>query len=279
MQQEKPNSAKLETYKDLILKAQNLTLQRDRLQASQILLRGLAREKRGSVAYRELLKALDELTGLFYTEKAQMLHSAAEAMMDSKPREAADVFQEALRIEDGNLTILKSMARAYLLSLDCDKADTAIKAAEGLHSQSAEVKLLRLQTLDCQKKFDLLSSQLASKDPDLEPLEKWLRSLELKELIRKGDLKKAKTTLVAWEAQDPDFPEVYFWKWEISRQTGATDRSSAVKYSQLCQNLTPRRRRTYLLDVNLCRGKSLVDQYLKESGYQNSAPTEQEEGD
>src|SRR4051794_21074861 len=53
---EKSGEKSEETYQDLIQKAQNLTLQQDRLQTSQVLIRGIQRENRGSLAYRELVR-------------------------------------------------------------------------------------------------------------------------------------------------------------------------------------------------------------------------------
>jgi hypothetical protein len=110
------SSAGLETYRDLIQKAQNLTLQRDRLQTSQILLRGLQRETKGSVAYRELARALNELTTVFYTEKAQTYFVSGESLMMAHPHDATAPLQEALKLEEGNVAVLRALARAHLMA-------------------------------------------------------------------------------------------------------------------------------------------------------------------
>ena len=109
------SEAQLETYKDLIQKAQNLTLQRDRLQTSQLLVRGIKREARASQAAKELMKALDELTTVFYTEKAQTAFVAGDSIIENKPKEAIEHFLTAQRLEDGNLATLRSLTRAYLI--------------------------------------------------------------------------------------------------------------------------------------------------------------------
>ncbi len=277
-----PKPTGLETYQDLILKAQNLTLQRDRLQASQILLRGIQRETRGSQAHKELVKALGELSSVFYSEKAQSAFSVGEAAAEARPREAIEHFQEALRLEDGNVSILKAIARAHLALAECEKADTQVKAAEAIDPHSPEVKLLSLQTLACSRNYESILARLsidetASQD-ETDALVKSLRQgLHVQALLRapkpKNDLKKAKSVMTTWEASAPDYPEVHFWKWEISKLSGAPDRMAAVKYSQACQNLTPRKRKSYSLDVNLCKGKEAVDSYLKDSGL-NQSPDE-----
>ena len=259
----------LENYQDLIAKAQNLTLQRDRLQTSQVLIRGIQREPKGSVGYKELARALDELTSVFYTEKAQGLFSIGEAQVETRPREAIEQLQEALRAEDGNLSVLRTLARTYLRSGECAKAEGSVKAAEVINPYSAEVKLLRLQTLACQKSFEALTVALASSDTELDGLEKYLHGMRVQDALRRKDVKKARALLAGWEKELPDYPEVHFWKWEISRAAGALDRTAAVRYSRLCQNLTPRQRKSFNLDVELCKGKEGVDAYLKESGMQS----------
>jgi tetratricopeptide (TPR) repeat protein len=269
----KSSTSQLETYRDLIQKAQNLTLQRDRLQTSQVLSRALGREAKGSTAFKELVRALDELTGVFYTDKAQNLFAVAETNSENKPREAIDNYLEALRIEDGNVTVLKALARAYLRAGDCDRADSTVKSAESVNGFSVEVKLLRLQVIDCQKKPELLTSQLSSTVADLEAAEPFSKGLQMKDLLRRKDLKKAKSALAQWENQNPENPELYYWKWQYGKQAGAEDRSAALRYSQLCQNMSARKRKSYNLDVDLCKGKEAVDAYLKDSGFLPSAPT------
>ena len=269
-----------ESYRELILKAQNLTLQHDRLQTSQVLLRAIQRESRSSVAYKELTRALDELTSVFYTERAQSTFVAGESAMDARPKEALDSFQESLRIEDGNLTVLKSLARTYLVLGECDHAETHVKAAEALNPYSSEVVLLRLQVLDCSKNSSALALKLASPEPELEAVIKFAHGIELRDLARRKEWKKARALIGAWETRAADYPEVYFWKWEISRQSGGpADRGAAVKYVQLCQNLTARKRKSFNLDVDLCKGKEAADAYLKETALQPTSPAHQESRD
>ncbi len=266
------SGGRLENHQDLIAKAQNLTLQRDRLQASQVLIRALQplQKDKSSAAYKELVTALDELTTVFYTEKAQSHFATAESLMETRPREALDQLQEALQKEERNVTVLKTIARIHLRAVDCSRADTAVKQAEEVNPYSAEIKLLRLQTLACQKNFELLGTKLEAQTQDLESVEKFTKSLQIQEQMHEKDLKKARATLTSWESQQPDYPEVQFWKWELSRQTPTPDRTAALKYVQLCQNLTPRKRKSFSLDVELCKGKEQVDAYLREVQLQSS---------
>lgn len=274
---QKPPAAKsakgLEGPQDLIQKAQNLTLQRDRLQASQILVRALGRETRGSAAFKDMTKALSELSTVFYTEKAQSVFNVGESALATRPRDAIDSFQEALRLEDGNVTVLKALARAQLSLGDCDKAETSVRAAETIDPYSSEVQLLSLQTLACNKSYDALSAKLEETEGDVDPTETNVRNLRyglqiqaLSAVKLKPDLKKAKALLASWEAADAEYPETFYWKYFLSKLSGAPDRTAAVRYTHLCQNLSARKRKNYSLDVNLCKGKEAVESYLKESG-------------
>ncbi len=273
-------SEQTETYHDIIQKAQNLTLQRDRLQTSQVLLRAISRESKNTVGYREMTKALSELTSVFYTEKAQSVFVAGESLYEAKPREALDQFLEALRLEDGNVAILKTTARCELTLGECTKADTYVKSAEAMDPYSPEVRLLRLQVLDCSKAGDdVMAAKLDTVDDDLGTLAKFAHGIEIKNLVREKELKKAKAVLTTWETQMSDYPEIFYWKWELSRLAGSPERAPALRYSTLCQNLTLHKRKSYILDVDLCKGKDAVDAYLKESGLQQTAPTEDNSAD
>jgi hypothetical protein len=160
---------------------------------------------------------------------------------------------------------------------ECGKADLRVKQAEEVNPVSPEVKLLQLQVLACLKNFDALSLKLSDHEGELDPVERFTRGLQLQDLLRskdtKKDFKKAKAFLTAWEAQYPDDPEVYNWKWQLSKQMAASDRVAAAKYSQLCQNLTPRKRKSFSLDVDLCKGKEAADAFLKEK--ENAAQKEE----
>lgn len=242
-----------------------------------MLIRGIKRETRGSVAFKELTKALDDLTSVFYTEKAQTAFVAGDSIIESKPKEAIEHFITAQRIEEGNLATLKSLARAHLILGDCSKAQAPLTTAEEINPYSAELHLLNLQLLDCRKSHEILATKLQSPAEDLAPLEKFSRGMAMRDLMRKSDLKKARAQLTSWEKEMPDYPETHYWKWQLSLTAGSADRSAAVRYVQACQNLTPRRRKSYILDVDLCKGRVAAENYLKETGMRTTSPKEESE--
>lgn len=258
---EKP---KTESYKDLISKARHLTFQRDRLQATQVLIRGLSHEGKNTQAYKELLAALNELSGVFYTEKAQSLFLMADAAELEKPKDAIDKLNEALRLEEGNLSILNSLARAYLRLGECSNANKPITAAKEINPYSPELKLLTMQLADCEKNYDQLSTLLTGKPDESDPTEKFTKGLRMQSAEKAEDHTAAKNILKSWEASQPEYPEVYYWKFKESL-TSTPDRASAQKYISLCQNLSPRKKKSYNLDIELCKSVEKVVEDLKKT--------------
>ncbi len=267
---------KVEGYKDLISKARHLTLQRDRLQATQVLIRGIQREAKNTTPQKELVAALDELSGAFYTEKAQSLFLAADGLEFEKPKESIDKLNESLRLEEGNLSILKALSRSHLRLGECSAASKQISAAKDLNPHSSELRLLSLQLADCEKNHEQLAPLLAGKPDEGDPMERFTKGIRLREMQRKGDLKGAKALHAAWESAHPEYPEIYYWKWTLSGNSPTaepSDRAAARKYMNLCQNLTPRKKKSYNLDLELCKSVERVDEALK------SASTEGESDD
>ncbi len=252
-----------ENYKDLISKAQNLSLQRDRLQACQILTRAIEKEKMGSESYQEMKDSLEALGTLFYTDQAQAIFAQGESLAEKKPKEAIEKYHEALKIEDGNVAILRALARAQLRNDDCRGAEATIKAAESYDSLSGEHYLLRLQKHQCRKDEADLIETLDEKNVDIAGVDRFLNVFSIGKSYIKKDFKKAKQLLSSWETQNPDYPEIYFWKWQISNAQGVPDKFSAQKYLQLCKGLTPRKRKLFNLDVDLCKNIDVVEAKLK----------------
>jgi tetratricopeptide (TPR) repeat protein len=255
--------ARLETYPDLINKARNLTLQRDRLQTSQVLSHGLVRENKNSVGYREIGRALHELTRVFYTEKAQSLYAFGDSLSELKPKDAIDRYTEALRLEDGNVTVLEALARTELRIGECAAADTNIKQAVLIDPLSADLKLLQAQSLDCQKHYDDLTEFLQTKPADLAEGEKAWTGLVIEDLIRHDQAKKAKAIQATFEKEHGDYPQPFYWRWKLSG-TPPTDRPAAQRYILLCQSLSQRKKKLWISDLALCGEKEQVESALKE---------------
>ncbi|HWU44304.1 MAG TPA: hypothetical protein VN132_12725, partial [Bdellovibrio sp.] len=91
-----PN-AKAETYKDIIEKAYNLSLQKDRQQALNILLSALQKETRPQ-NIAELRKVLSDVSHVFFSDKAQQLYETGISFRKTDLNQAQTKLTEALRI-------------------------------------------------------------------------------------------------------------------------------------------------------------------------------------
>jgi hypothetical protein len=107
-------------------------------------------------------------------------------------------------------------------------------------------------------------SSFLNLDVDYEEIMPFARGLVVEDWLRRHDLKRARAVVSAWENQAPDYPELFYWKWQISRQGSSVgDRAWALKYVRACQELSPRKRKADLLDVELCKAKDVAEADLK----------------
>lgn len=251
-----------ETYKDIILKAQNLSLQRDRVQACQILTRSMQKESKQQSAYQELRSSLEQLSTVFYTEKAQALYSQSESLFETKPKDSIEKLQEALKLEEGNLTILKTLVRDYIKINDCSSAETYQKNIENFDKLTPEVNLLKLQVQACSKNWSAVELILQNKDLDWTGVEKYMYVYQLNLSLDKKDFKKAKVIMAQWESSSPDYVEQNYWKDQILCLQEQGDKPSLQKYIQNCKNMSTRKKKSYFLDVDLCQKLSESEQRM-----------------
>ncbi len=111
-------STGIETYKDIIEKAHNLSLQNDRPQALRILSVAVKKETRPQ-AIAELKKVSRELSQIFLSDKSQQLYESGLSLKKIDPGEALDKIQEALKLEPENSLIVIEQARLQMMRGDC----------------------------------------------------------------------------------------------------------------------------------------------------------------
>ncbi|GEM_PF-5862149 len=235
---------------------------------------------------QELLTALRETREIFLTERGQAQYSLAASLWLQKPREALQALESAQASEKGNSLVTQLMARAWLRVQDCARAKRELQTlasaqageAAGL---SAEVQLLQLQQQLCGWEQESTTKIFkAPQSPELLPYEIFIKRLVFKDAIRRRDLKSAQATIAAWEAIDPQDPELWWAKWRASRSTDAAagrvgqegsmeaenplgDFNAGRKYISMCTDLSPRRRAKYELDPELCERVDKVESELK----------------
>jgi predicted Zn-dependent protease len=265
-----PTQAPKETYKDLIAIAQNLSLQKDRLQATQILNRALQKEK-SLLARKELLSALGELSEVFFTEKTQQLFELGESLRFESPQSALDRYNEALKIEPGNVSILKAIGKTQLALGTCDKVLDMTQQALDMNAYAEDVQLLRAQALSCLMKTKDSKLLIEKMDLRKSPLKFYFDIVKVQNLVFEDKFGMAEEELKKLIDQDTKFPETYYWMAQIKLKQKADAMEWNQKYVRLCENITPATRRKYSYEPRLCLERQNVEQTIEQS--QTSDPT------
>lgn len=238
--------------------AQTLVLQKKRIEAYEVLLRLLEKEK-AKESYKLdkntslLLKSLNELSEVFISDKAQQLYENGRTTQKTNPSASQQIFLEALKLESGNVKIIFELVMLYLKSGECVKAQELLipvgSARELLKIKSIErLGLLYGAVLLCQNKgsdFEVIRNDHVSMGEPGELI--WL-SLGIERAFMLKDLFLARTQLVNLQKKDPYFVTGYYWDWKINHL-----HSAGEKYLSECQNLSIKTQSKYDLDPQLCR--------------------------
>lgn len=257
-----PKAAKSETFKDIIEKAYNLSLQRDRQQALTILSNAIHRESR-SQAVMELKKTVAEIAHVFFSDKAQQLFEAGVALRKIDLNQAQDKISEAMRIEPDNFVITNELARVLIAKGDCRGAQEIAQKNLSLVSYDEESKLSLAQAYVCQGKWPEYQKVA---DPALikkSPLQRFWYVLEVERHLAGKSLTKAQEAMVSLKKIDEKHPERSYWAWKIARSQKKENIEEAQKYLMTCKNISVNQYRQYMIDPMLCRHLSEVEQELK----------------
>ncbi len=236
---------------------------------------------------QEILSAIREAREIFLTERGQAQYSLATSLWLQKPRDAIQALESAQAAEKGNSLVAQLTARALLRLRDCARAKREVQALAAIErvepsALSAEVQLLQLQQQFCAWEQEAASQPFRPpQSPELIPFEIFIKRLVFRDAIRRRDLKAAQAAISAWEAIDPQDPELWWAKWRASRtvdqkageanqeMAGASDAvksdaNAGRKYISTCTDLSPRRRAKYELDPEFCGQVERVEIELKD---------------
>ncbi len=254
-----------ETYRDLIEKAYNLSLQKDRTQALGILVGAIKKENKKSPAQRELMTALEQVSKVFYSDKAQQLYELALSMKSSDPTTATAKLQEALRLEPDNLSIEIALARQALASNDCDGALARSLKQKDLLVAIEELRLVAAQSQVCLGKYDDYLVSRSAQDVKKSDLGKFWFVLETEYFFKTASLPKALEAAVNLQKQDGNFPEPHYWDWRAGTELKQKKDKAAQRYLNLCKTMNSRQQRDYSPEPQLCRRTTEIENYLKKN--------------
>lgn len=252
----KPN----EPYKEIISKAHNLVLQKDRQQALILLSSALRLEKPGSRPYKDLRRVLSEIAHIFLSDKTQQLYELALSLKLTDLNQAQQKASEALRMEPDNFTLILELARLHLTKNDCKLADETADRAQKLYSLDEGYLLVQGQIDIC--RGDLLNYQ-KSRDLAESPASLSWTSLDLEKAVREKNWTRAKELLVQLKKLEKDNPEISYWAWRIDNQQKISNPNAAQRYIVECRNMPLAMARRLNLDPWLCQKTSEVEAFLK----------------
>jgi hypothetical protein len=255
----------VETYQDIIDKAYNLSLQKDRTQAVSVLLGALKKESKKSTAQKELGAALEQVSKVFYSDKAQQLYELALSLKATDPSVALSKLQEAARLEPDNTSIEVAVARLAIATNDCATASARILKQKDLLSSIEELRLVAAQVALCQGKFPDYLAQKGSVDMKNSSLSSFWQTAELEYLYRTSAFSKVQEIAAALQNQDPSFPEALYWEWKAGVELKAKADKAGQKYLSQCKTMNSRQVRVYLPEPMLCRRTAEVETFLKKN--------------
>lgn len=244
-------SKKAETSKDIIEKAYNLSLQKDRPQAITILVNAIKQENNRSGNTVELKKVLQQISYVFYSDRAQQTYELALSLRKTDPAQALQKMNEALRMETDNLTLFTEMQRMVLLKGDCSTALDNIVKGRVRDPFDEHLLLLQAQAQACLGNWEDYKKTRDSLDIKKSNLQRFWLGLEIELALYEKSLTKAKEQMAVLQKLDSKYPELLYWQWRVA--SGADKGVLAQKYVKECKNISATVYRQYMTDVNLCR--------------------------
>lgn len=254
---------KTEGYRDLIEKAYNLVLQKDRAQAMQLLNGAIKKFASNPNAVAEIKRTASEVGRTFYSEKAQQLHELSLSVRLTDPTQGLAKSSEALRIEPENLSVFLEQSRQQMAKLDCSAAKETLLRARKIYLYDEELNLSLAQAYLCDGNLKEYSALRLAVDSKKFNFAKNWTALDVEKLFREEQFDSAKTLATSLITLDSKYPEAYYWKFKVEKELKLDAKPSAQKYISLCKTLSHASFRLYMMDGFLCKRQPEVEAALK----------------
>lgn len=255
-----------ETERDLIKKARQMLLQKERVAALSMLSAAAQKERKlgHQQASKNLIEAIDEISRAFILDKSQQAYEMALSLADAEPEEALSRLLEAQKLEPKNFVIELQIIRTQLALRSCSEASNGGRALAALNPFSEEVHLALGQAAACSKDYSELQKLAKTNPGSSQDLAVFWELLSAEEKVASGEGEAVKTKLRALAQTHEKFPSVFYWLWRTENPQSPEAEQAAQKYLVLCTSPSAALRRKYLLDPFFCRQRSEVESYLKE---------------
>lgn len=259
-------ASKTETYLDVVEKAYNLSLQKERSQAILLLVNSIKKEsKKNPKAVKDLSKALEQISSIFYSDKAQQLFELGISLRLSDPGLAAQKINDAIKLEPDNLSNNLAQMRLQIAGGDCGGALGAAKKTKEINPFSEEIDLIISQAAVCAGQFETYQQLKTYIDDKKSPLARHWMSVELEYLFKNGLFPRGLELVSGIQKTEPQYPEPYYWQWKLEIEVKGKPELAAAKYVNLCKTLSSRALRDYMAEPLLCRRTQEVENFLKKN--------------
>lgn len=245
----------------LIEKAQNLLLQKDRNQALLLLQNSLKSDPKNQA----IKDALTDVFAIYLTNQGVQGYELGLSQLQKGSDVAAALSPYSLTEGDLKDYVLL-LARYYLRKDDLKSAQTTVEKV--------------IPTLDLFEEGQLLLAQINFLKNPLAPLEAWEKkkrtlkifwaTLSLEQALRAGESAEVDRLLKLIRTEDSLYPELYFYDWLIAmKKNETTNQQELQKYVSVCKTLSASQWRKYILNPALCSRMKDVESKKVPSIYQS----------
>lgn len=251
-----------------IQKAKNLTLQQDRSQVTQILIRVYSQPGLTIEDKNKLIKNLDLVSGIFYKEETQKYYQLGVSLQSMDNNSAIERLLEARKLEPGNVVVLKTLGQNYRkIKKDNDALEIANEALI-YNPLDSEIILLKLQSLVSLKKSEEFKETLDSLDSRTMGAfganNIYLDILKIENFYNNKQFEDALVGVQKIKNLDPAFAETYLWLGQIYSQLKKEVYEPWSKYVDLCGHADEKTKKRYALEPRFCLEYKNVEIKIKE---------------
>lgn len=231
--------------KEIIDIAQNLILQKDRVQAVRILYKAQVGEKNKVVA-TEIRGILKDIGSLFLYDKAQQEYESSINFKKTDPGKWLGAVERAQKIEPDNTLVLIELIRNQLNKKNLEKAKELLEEFRSKNPFDKNVILaatmLALASGDVK---ETLITKMKLKDTQLANQNAVNAYVELLERVILGNKEKALQALAVLKKEDAQNPQISFWENRIQGKQKADE-------DVLCGTIPEHLYRRYYYDLFFC---------------------------
>lgn len=251
----------------VVRRAQDLALHHRRKEALKLLEENLLLALAKTSERESLRETLADLANRFISDKGQRGFELGQSLLPAQPAQALHHFQEAEKLEDGNLQVALGMVRAHLAADDCRAAEASLEGLEHLYSVSAALQELAIEVAWCREDQSKVEALIKVAPGDqrlsaatIKTANAWIKWMS-------SDAVKAASLIREAVAADPQNPAALYWLWRVEKDTDRDPDEvtvpAAQAFLQRCRGKEREIRRRQAALIEMCLRVAEVEAYLK----------------